>query len=54
MEELISKINELIKKQEVCESLDCYDDMGQYFNAGYYAGYVEAMEDILKIIEKGL
>lgn len=49
---LLNKIKELIKEQPKCEASDCYDDHGNYYEQGYYEGYVEALEIVLKIIEE--
>lgn len=52
MKDLETRIKDLIDKQPKCESLDCYDDHGMYFNAGFYEGYVEALEEVIKLINK--
>ena len=49
---LLNEIENLIKKQPKCESLDGYDDHGMYYDAGYYDGYVDALTTVLKLIEK--
>lgn len=48
---LLETIKKLMKEQPKKENNGSYDDHGGYYDEGFYDGYIEAMEAVLKIIE---
>lgn len=49
---LLNEIKGLIEEKPKFENYEGYDDDGTYYARGYYAGYAEALETVLKMIEE--